>query len=192
MPVGDDRLAPDELAALGTLAEAVDLNRVRLHRGAGGAAARLLRSALLTLSGGRAVTLGNHVFLPDGCCRSVPVLAHELTHCAQYQAWGPRRYFARGLADRIRELRHRLGLGASPYDYAADAGRPFETYGMEQQGQIVEDCFRGKSAALALSPYRPPEADTACRMAAANASTSASEVSKAVIQRTSDRSSSHT
>jgi hypothetical protein len=26
---------------------------------------------------------------------------------------------------------------------------------MEQQGQIVEDCFRGDRAALAVSPYRP-------------------------------------
>ena len=27
---------------------------------------------------------------------------------------------------------------------------------MEQQGQIVEDSFRGDRAALAVSPFRPP------------------------------------
>jgi len=159
VPVGDDRLAPDELAALGTLAEAVDLNRVRLHRGAGGAAARLLRSALLTLSGGRAVTLGNHVFLPDGCCRSVPVLAHELTHCAQYQAWGPLRYYARGAALQLRHLLHRaLGLGRNPYAWHLDGERSFETYGMEQQGQIVEDATRGHPGArrVLATPRRRP------------------------------------
>jgi hypothetical protein len=190
--VAGDRLRPDELAALGTLAEAVDWGLVRLHRGAGGRAARLVRSAVLALSRGRAVTLGNHVFLPDWCCQSVPVLAHELTHCAQYQDWGPLRYFARGVAERLREVRHRWGLGTSPYGYAADPNRPFGLYGMEQQGQIVEDCFRGNALALAISPYRPPAASTACRMAAANPSTSDSDVSKAVIQRTSERASSQT
>ena len=35
-------------------------------------------------------------------------------------------------------------------------GKAFEAYGMEQQGQIVEDSFRGDRAALAVSPFRPP------------------------------------
>jgi len=139
-----------EVAALGGLPLPVDFARVRLHRGGSGPAGRALRTVVLGLTGGRAIALGNHVFLPDSCCRSLPVLAHELTHCGQYQAWGAVRYYARGLADRLRELRHRRGLGPSPYEYAGGAPRPFATYGMEQQGQIVEDWIRGCPAAAAL------------------------------------------
>ncbi len=117
--------------------------------------ARGLRRAVLALSRGRGVALGNHVFLPDGAAASIPVLAHELTHCAQYQAWGPMRYYARGAAERLRELRWRLGLGANPYAYESDPAKPFDRYRMEQQGQIVEDCFRGRESAAAISPYRP-------------------------------------
>jgi hypothetical protein len=113
-----------------------------------------VRAAVLAVSGGRAVALGNHVFLPDGAS-DVARLAHELTHAGQYQAWGPLVYYGRGIADRVRDMLHlTLGIGASPYRYAVD-GRPFEAYGMEQQGQIVEDCFKGDSRAAAISPYRP-------------------------------------
>lgn len=185
-----ERLNTYELRSLGTLVEGLDYARVRLHRGAGVRAGRLLRAAILTLSGGRAIALGNHVFLPAWCCRSLPIMAHELTHCAQYQRWGPVRYFLRGAADRLRELRHRAGLGTNPYAYRLEPGKPFEAYGMEQQGQIVEDTFRGDRVAAAISPYRPiPDPVTASRIDSANASTSASAVSNAVIQRTSDRSS---
>lgn len=145
-------LRPAERAALGNLCEVVDCDRVRLHRDPG----ETIRSVVLAVSGGRAVALGNHVFLPDGR-NEVPLLAHELTHAGQYQAWGALMYYGRGLADRVRDVLHlALGLGASPYRYAVD-GRPFEAYGMEQQGQIVEDCFRGDPRAAAISPYRPAE-----------------------------------
>jgi hypothetical protein len=100
------------------------------------------------------VALGNLVVLPDRGA-SLAVLAHELTHCAQYQAWGPVRYYARAVAERGRELRWRFGLGPGPYEYASEPPRSFESYRMEQQGQIVEDCFRGSARAAALSPYRP-------------------------------------
>jgi hypothetical protein len=36
-----------------------------------------------------------------------------------------------------------------------EVGKPFDAYGMEQQGQIVEDSFRGDARALAVSPYQP-------------------------------------
>ena len=99
---------------------------------------------VLWVSRGRAVTLGNHVFLPSRCEADLRVLAHELTHCGQYQAWGPVRYYTRGAVAQLRDLLHRtLGLGPSPYAYDLEAGKPFESYGMEQQAQIVEDSFRG-------------------------------------------------
>jgi len=144
----------DELRALGSLCDCLDVSRVRIYRGGGSARARLLRRLVLLLSGGRGVALGNLVVLPDRGA-SLAVLAHELTHCAQYQAWGPVRYYARAVAERGRELRWRFGLGPSPYEYASEPRRSFESYRMEQQGQIVEDCFRGSARAAALSPYRP-------------------------------------
>ena len=156
-----ERLSSGERAALGTLAARVDLSRVRLHRGQPKRPDRL-RHAVLWASRGRAVALGNHVFLPDHCAREVPVLAHEVTHCAQYQQWGALAYFGRGAMTQLQDLLHRtLGLGASPYAYQAEIGKPFEAYGMEQQAQIVEDCFRGDAAALAVSPFGPAPDDQA-------------------------------
>ena len=152
-----DRLTPDERARLGSLATRVDCGRVRLHRSSHAGLSSTLRWAVLWASRGRAVALGNHVFLPDRCAGDLAILAHELTHCGQYQAWGRLRYFSRGAAAQLRDLLHRgLGIGASPYRYRLEPGKPFESYGMEQQGQIVEDSYRGDSGALAVSPYRPP------------------------------------
>ena len=152
-----DRLTAEECARLGSLPSRVDCGRVRLHRASRAGSAGLARRVVLWLSRGRAVALGNHVFLPDRCASDVAVLAHEVTHCGQYQAWGAWRYFARGAGTQLRELAHRtLGLGQSPYAYRLEQGKPFDAYGMEQQGQIVEDSFRGYPEALALSPFRPP------------------------------------
>jgi hypothetical protein len=150
------RLSTDELSALGTLPALIDCTRVRLFgRGERGAAA-LLRRAVLALSGGRAVALGHGVFLPDRACGDVAVLAHELTHCGQYQRWGPLGYFGRGLVEQTWDLLARTtGLAPRPYSYELVPGKPFDAYGMEQQGQIVEDCFRGDSGAGRVSPYRP-------------------------------------
>jgi hypothetical protein len=156
-----ERLNPEEQAALRTLAARVDLSRVRLHRGQP-ERPDPLRRAVLWASRGRAVTLGNHVFLPDECAREVPVLAHEVTHCGQYQSWGALAYFGRGAITQLRDLLHRrFGLGESPYTYQVEMGKPFDAYGMEQQGQIVEDSFRGDPAALAVSPFRPQAKDRA-------------------------------
>lgn len=151
------RLTEDERARLGSLPGRVDCERVRLHRTAVGGAAGALRRVVLWVSRGRAVAIGNHVFLPDHCADDLAILAHELTHCGQYQAWGGWRYFMRGASAQLRELAHRaLRVGQSPYRYRLEEGKPFEAYGMEQQGQIVEDSYRGDRAALAVSPFRPP------------------------------------
>jgi hypothetical protein len=154
-----ERLTSYEHAALGNLATAVDCGRVRLYREGVGGASRLLRDVVLWFSRNRAVALGNHVFLPRSCDRDLPVLAHELTHCGQYQAWGAVTYFGRGVAQQVRELLHRKAkIGSSPYSYTADPAKPFTAYGMEQQGQIVEDCFRGHPSARAISPFQPGRA----------------------------------
>ena len=135
----------------------LDWSRVRVYGSACGPRAGLVRNAVLRLSRGRAIALGNHVFLPARCEGDLATLAHEVTHCAQYQAWGPWRYFARGAATQLRDLAHRLwGFGRSPYAYAP--GRTFESYGMEQQAQIVEDALRGSAAARAITGARAPGA----------------------------------
>jgi Domain of unknown function (DUF4157) len=137
--------------AIGELPIPLDWNRVRLYRDGCGPRAGLARRLVLGLSRGRAVALGNHVFLPARCQADLATLAHEATHCAQYQAWGPWRYFLRGAAVQIRDFIHRrLGIGSSPYAYHPVPGRPFDAYGMEQQAQIVEDAVRGNAVARAI------------------------------------------
>jgi hypothetical protein len=117
---------------------------------------RLLRSAVLSVSRGRAVALGNHIFLPDRHANDLAVLAHEVTHAGQYQRWGALTYFSRGAVAQLRDLLYRATrIGRCPYRYTAVPGQPFQAYGMEQQGQIVEDSFRGDPVAQAISPFHP-------------------------------------
>ncbi len=151
-----DRLTESERVSLGTLPQAVSCRQVRLYRSTVPGGARLIRRMVLWASGNRAVTLGNHVFLPERHERDLALLAHELTHCAQFQEWGALRYFAVGMVTQMRDLVHRwTGAGSSPYHYVIEPGKAFDSYGMEQQGQIVEDSFRGDPAALSISPHRP-------------------------------------
>jgi hypothetical protein len=144
-------LSPETCTAIGELPLPVDWSRVRLYGSGCRRGAGLVRKAVLRLSRGRAVAMGNHVFLPARCEDDLAALAHELTHCAQYQAWGPWRYYRRGAAAQLRDLVYRLGVGRSPYAYAPESGRPFESYGMEQQAQIVEDALRGSAPARAIT-----------------------------------------
>lgn len=121
-----------------------------MYRVGCGGGAGLARRIILWLSRGRAVVLGNHVFLPARC--DLALVAHEVTHCAQYQAWGPWRYYTRGAAAQIRDLAFRhFGIGRSPYAYHPAPNRSFDAYGMEQQAQIVEDALRGSAAARAIT-----------------------------------------
>lgn len=121
----------------------VDLAKVRLYRSECRGVAGWLRQLVLGASRNRAVALGNHVFLPDRCQGDLALLAHELTHCGQYQAWGPAIYYARGMAAQLRDLLYRrLGIGSSPYQYQVKPDKPFRAYGMEQQAQMVEDRLR--------------------------------------------------
>jgi hypothetical protein len=146
------QVSPEVCAAIGDMPLRVDWSRVRVYGSGCGRGAGLLRRAVLGLSLGRAVALGNHVFLPARCEGDLATLAHEATHCAQYQAWGPWRYFTRGAAAQLRHLAFRvLGVGRSPYAYVATPGRQFDEYGMEQQAQIVEDALRGSAAARAIT-----------------------------------------
>jgi hypothetical protein len=151
--VPGQRLTSSECQELEELAFTIDRARVRVYRESESGISAALRRVVLWLSRDRAVALGNHVFLPSHCQHELPVLAHELTHCAQYQTWGPWRYFSRGVVNQVRDLLHRkLGIGSSPYRYIVEPGKPFSAYGMEQQGQMVEDYFRDR-----LTSSRPPD-----------------------------------
>ena len=167
-------LTTAEREALADACTGIDPDRAHLHRAPG----ELLRGLVLFLSGGRAVTLGRHVFLPEARARELALLAHELTHCRQYVEWGFFRYYRRGVFEQARHLLSRFGAAADPYDWRRGPERRFEEYGMEQQGQLVEDAYRGDATARAI--------------AAANWSTSSAVVSHDAIHRTSERRSSHT
>jgi hypothetical protein len=146
---------PEVCAALEELPLPVDWSRVRIYREGCDRAARLARRLVLWLSRGRAIALGNHVFIPARCDGDLAIVAHEVTHCAQYQAWGAWRYYTRGAAAQIRHFVYRvLGVGRSPYAYQPAPDRPFEAYGIEQQAQIVEDALRGSVAARAITAAR--------------------------------------
>ena len=139
-------LSETERRVVGSIPFDADWERVRLYRPGCGGAGGWLRRLVLLASRNRAIALGNRVFLPDRCERDLGVLAHELTHCGQYQTWGPGLYFARGAITQLRDLVHRtLGVGTSPYAYRVEPGKPFGSYGMEQQAQMVEDRFRQSS-----------------------------------------------
>jgi hypothetical protein len=130
---------------------AVDCSCVRLYGPRCGGMSGLVRRVILVASRGRAIALGNRVFIPDRYDGNLAVLAHELTHCGQYQAWGPVRYFARGALEQLRHLVHRkLAIGSSPYHYQVEPGKPFTSYGMEQQAQMVEDRFRLRQQGQAM------------------------------------------
>jgi hypothetical protein len=147
MPTGPTCLLETERRATEAVPLEADWSRVRLYRAGCGGAAGWLRWLVLQASRNRALALGNRVFLPDRCEGDLGALAHELTHCAQYQAWGPGVYFARGITAQLRELIHRtLRVGSSPYSYRVKPDKPFGSYGMEQQAQMVEDRFRQGSA----------------------------------------------
>jgi hypothetical protein len=130
---------------------AVDCSCVRLYGPRCGGMSGLVRRVILVASRGRAIALGNRVFIPDRYDGNLAVLAHELTHCGQYQAWGPIRYFARGALEQLRHLFYRkLGIGSSPYHYEVKPGKPFTSYGMEQQAQMVEDRYRSRQQGHAM------------------------------------------
>ena len=136
-----DTLTSKERSELGDLCNQTDCSRIEVYRGEDGAAKNLLRRTVLAASGGRSVTLGNDIFLGDGDVEDFAILAHETQHVVQYGKWGAAEYLRQGVKARVMEMR-----GGNPYAYRLN-GRSFWRYGMEQQGQIVEDCFRGRTGA---------------------------------------------
>ncbi|MDF3053138.1 MAG: hypothetical protein K0S19_1243 [Geminicoccaceae bacterium] len=141
------RLLTDaERAVLESIPLEIDCSLVRLYEGNCSGRTGRLRRLVLLASRNRAIALGNHVFLPDRCRGDLGTVVHELTHCGQYQAWGPLKYFARGFAAQARHLIYRtVRIGRNPYWYRVTPGKPFRAYGMEQQAQMIEDRFRARN-----------------------------------------------
>ena len=138
-----------ERELLTCFASAVDLDRVRIIT-----RYSWLGRLVTRISGGAAVALGYRIFLPGD--NSLPILAHELTHVSQYQRWGWWRYYLSGAWNQVVL---RLLLRRDVYDWRTEGGKAFDKFGMEQQGQIVEDCFNVASPrrgeARHLSPFLP-------------------------------------
>jgi hypothetical protein len=134
---------------LASFAQAVDLDRVRIH-----SRRSTFGDLVAILTRGAAIALGHQVVVPGAM--HLPTLAHEITHVVQFERWGPIRYFAAGFWNQF-VLRGLLGRDVYQWEYAE--GKSFEEYGMEQQGQIVQDCYDPTSPrrtqALLVSPFAP-------------------------------------
>ena len=106
----------------------------------------MFHDAVIALSGSRAVTLGNKIHLASPAS-DMGIVAHELTHVGQYQKLGSAAYYLEAGADRVKEW-----LGMNPYGWKGTPGEWSARFrGMEQEAQIVEDCFRGSGRAARQS-----------------------------------------
>jgi RHS repeat-associated protein len=147
-------LTPEERAALGTMCSS----------GVDCGAARIGTHPIA----GNATTLGNVMYMPSdewgirdaagNVDRSrLVLLAHEMTHVAQYQSLGDLYYYVQ---TGFEQLVYARGYGIDVYDwkdsYSWNPGRPFGGYGREQQASIVGDCYAGNATACTISPYHPP------------------------------------
>jgi Domain of unknown function (DUF4157) len=142
-------LISTERELLHCFGDRIDLDRVRIYN-----SRSLLGRIVIRFTRGAAFALGYHVFIPRKI--TLPIMAHELTHVCQYQEWGVIRYLARGAWNQIVL---RTILRRDVYQWEPVPGKAFQDYGMEQQGQIVQDCFDVASprrrAAQKVSPYTP-------------------------------------
>jgi RHS repeat-associated protein len=128
-------LSPGEVKQLGNFCDHVRCGDVRIY------------------PVGRGLTLGHDIFLSEDR-QVLPFLAHEMTHVAQYEDWGPLVYYARGTWEQFRKL---LGIGKDPYEIPSPLplDRPYRKYGMEQQAMITQECFSGSPNACIVSPFHP-------------------------------------
>jgi hypothetical protein len=142
-------LVTTERELLQCFGSSIDLDRIRIYH-----SRSLLGRLMVRVTRGAAIALGYRVFIPRNV--SLPIMAHELTHVCQYQQWGTVRYLARGAWN---QLVLRLLLGRDVYHWDPVPGKAFADYGMEQQGQIVQDSFDVHSPrriqAQGISPFRP-------------------------------------
>ncbi len=123
----------------------MDCNKIDVRRGGDDPVTNLIRKAVLYFSGNRSVTLGNAIYLSNAQANDLATLIHEAVHVGQAQGVGLRRFLDAGLGAREQEL-----VGLDPYAYVP--GKEFNTYQLEQQAQITEDCAKGVSFACETLP----------------------------------------
>ncbi|MEO8200650.1 MAG: hypothetical protein ABI679_09040 [Gemmatimonadota bacterium] len=145
-------LTPAEVVMLGSFASQVDLSRVRIY-----SRQTIFGRVLSVLSRGSAIALGFRIVVPGEVLPAL--LAHEMVHVHQYERWGAVRYLANGFWHQF-ILRGLLGRDVYAWEFVS--GKSFDQFGMEQQGQIVQDCFDPASpkrrVADRVSPFAPPGA----------------------------------
>jgi hypothetical protein len=134
----------------------VNCDKVQIHEGKDGWFQNLVRTVGTFISRGRTFTLGNHIYVGDQNMHNGTVrdytLAHELTHVFQLHALGAEEYWDKMLRIHSNDI---FGDSNAPYQLPSVPGGMFFHYGLEQQGQIVEDCFGPKVAWCTVSPFRP-------------------------------------
>ena len=128
-------LTPGEIAlARCVFADAIDYGKVRIHG----------RNYVFWQGANYIVTPNGQMYLgrnlrhySDFSAASLPIQAffiHEMTHVWQHQRgvnvlW-------RGIGEQIRHF-----LGFDQYRYRLEPGKPLTAYKLEQQGEIMRDCF---------------------------------------------------
>ncbi|MGI8483982.1 MAG: RHS repeat-associated core domain-containing protein [Thermomicrobiales bacterium] len=117
------RLTDAEIKQLGNLCNAVDCSTI----------------TILPTPFPRSFTFDHTIFLSNNDKGDASILAHEMTHVARYDQFGALRYITDGV---VAQTQYDLGT-SDPYNYLGKLdGRTFYQYGIEQQGQMVQDCVR--------------------------------------------------
>jgi RHS repeat-associated protein len=108
----------------------------------------------MTRATNRPFTPGTVIFIPESREGDVALLAHELTHVGQFLDWGATAFVAAGIRSMTRDF-----LGMQVYEIPGVdplVSLRFGQWGMEQQGSIVQNCFRRPfTISCTVSPYRP-------------------------------------
>ena len=116
-------------------------------------------AAVLWASRGRAVALGNHVFLPDRCAADLATLAHELHPLRPVPGVGRAGATSPAAPSaQLRELLHRaLRRGReSLRTTGSKTGSRSRPTGWNSRGRSSRTPSAVTAAALAVSPFRPP------------------------------------
>jgi RHS repeat-associated protein len=128
-------LTDEEIKQLGNLCNAVDCSKV----------------VVIDTPFDRSLTLGHTIFLSSSDEGNLSVLAHEMAHVARYEQYGTLRYIKDGV---IAQWHYSTGK-SDPYVYSGLLdGRSFFNYGIEQQGQMVEDRVKNpRKLVCSMVPY---------------------------------------
>lgn len=164
-PFGLRPLTDDERSDLGDMCDKIDCDRVQVYDGHDDEKTNELRERMLKLSSGRSIALGYHIVVGEGNIGdngfvTGDALAHEMTHVAQFEAWGDLPYGVIGIATQIgNTVGNWLGGNDPAYQVSLPLNKAFGQYGMEQQAVIVQRCYQqiaGYCGGTGGSPFSFP------------------------------------